>query len=331
MVTIYTESGVRSPVFPMSNSIRKSLLSGCVLAGAALAAGPALAAGEAIASQQQPAAAPTAVTTEVAQATPIEVIEVESADGWYLTIGAGASWPNNPSWRSRGNNALLLNDILIPYSRVGGNLKLGGGFAGEGGVGYDFGKFRTELTYVYNRSSINQINFNSAVINGVYVPSGRTRNVSGSVNSNSVFLNGYYDIETGSRWVPYVGAGIGYTNLSTPSVGFNTTVNGQRYVFNSNSANKGVFGWQAKLGLTYVVNYNWDVFAEGTYQGASSFSSERVNYDAVNGWGARAGFRYRFTKKEEVVVVPEPAPQPQPEPAPAPAPQPEPAPIRGLW
>lgn len=330
MVTIYTENGVRSPLFPMSNSIRKTLLSGCVVAGAALAAGPALAAGEAIATQQQPAAAPAAVSTELAQATSAEVVEVESADGWYLTIGAGGSWPNSPGWTGRGN-VLRVNNALIPFTRTGGSLNLGGGFAGEGGVGYDFGKFRTELTYVYNRSSLNQLNYNSAIIDGIYVPSGRSRNVSGSLNSSSVFLSGYYDIETGSRWVPYVGAGIGYTNLSTPSVGFSTTVNGQRYAFNSNSANKGVFGWQAKLGLTYVVNYNWDLFAEGTYQGSSGFSTDRVNYDSLNSWGARAGFRYRFAKKEEVVVAPAPAPQPEPAPAPAPAPQPEPAPIRGLW
>jgi opacity protein-like surface antigen len=314
----------------MTNIFRKSLLSGCVLAGAALAAGPALAAGETIAAQQQPAAA-AAPATEVAQATPVEVIEVESPDGWYLTIGAGASWPNSPGWTSRRNNSLLLNNDLVPNSRVGGDLNLGGGFAGEGGVGYDFGAFRTELTYVYNRASLNQLNVDSTVINGVALPRASTNSVSGSLNSNSVFLSGYYDIKTGSRWVPYVGAGLGYTNLSTPSLGFSTTINGQRYLFNSNSVNRGLFGWQAKLGLTYVASYNWDVFVEGTYQGSGGFETDRVRYDALNSWGARAGFRYRFAKKEEVVVVPAPAPQPEPAPAPAPQPEPAPAPIRGLW
>jgi opacity protein-like surface antigen len=315
----------------MSNIFRKSLLSGCVLAGAALAAGPALAAGETIALQQEPAAV-AAPATEVAQAEPVEVIEVESPDGWYLTVGAGGSWASSRGWNLRNNNPFLLNNNLVPSSPVGGDLDLGGGFAGEGGVGYDFGDFRTELTYVYNRSSLNRVNIDGGSINGFSYPGRTISSVSGALNSSSVFVNGYYDIKTGSRWVPYVGAGLGYTNVSTPSLSTNIlTPLGTQLNFRTPSANIGVFGWQAKLGLTYVASYNWDVFVEGTYQGAGGFETNRVSYDALNSWGARAGFRYRFAKKEEVVVVPAPAPQPEPAPAPAPAPQPEPAPIRGLW
>ena len=42
-------------------------------------------------------------------------------------------------------------------------------------------------------------------------------NVSGIVNKNDVYASAYVDFPFG-RWVPYIGGGIGYTNLSTPSV-----------------------------------------------------------------------------------------------------------------
>ena len=81
------------------------------------------------------------------------------------------------------------------------------------------------------------------------------------------------------------------------------------------------------------MTYNSDIYAEGTYSGAGGFSSDYIQYNSYNDWGAKLGFRYRFASPTVVVVAPEPAPAPQPEPAPAPMPQPEPAPapVRGLW
>ena len=90
------------------------------------------------------------------------------------------------------------------------------------------------------------------------------------------------------------------------------------------------------MGVAYVLNWNTDIYVEGTYSGAEGFSGNNVRYDSYNDFGAKLGVRYRFGSPA-VVVVEQPAPAPAPEPAPmpmpepAPAPMPEPAPIRGLW
>ncbi len=305
----------------MTSSIFKVLFRGATLATAGSAllispvlAGPATEAAEAVETQQ---AAPVAsglvinadnlpTETEVAQTyvDPVvaEVVEVESVNGWYLTVGAGAAWPSDMDIRSRN---------LDPNQN--GTLEFGGGFSVDGGLGYDFGAIRAELTYGYTRGSVNDVS-----------ASGFDISTSGIVDKNDVMASLYWDILPG-RWTPYIGGGVGYTNLSTPSINFDG--------FRSNSKSQGLFGWQGKLGLSYALAYNWDVYVEGTYSGAEGFSGNRVRFDSYNDFGAKLGFRYRFAKPAVVVVepAPEPMPEPAPEPMPMPMPEPEPAPIRGLW
>lgn len=289
----------------MTNHSFKHMLRGIGFAAAAsasLLAGPSFAAPEPTTSQPSPEPIAQGFGTPVA----VEVIEVEQGTGFYLTIGAGAAWPSDMDVQP-SNDRFNVNPVFT----------FGGGFSGDIGFGYDFGALRTELTYGYTSASLNDIS-----------APGFDLGASGSISKNDVMASLYWDISTGTRWVPYIGGGIGYTNLSTPS--FN--IGG----FRTDSANVGLFGWQAKLGVSYVISRNSDVFLEGTYSGAQGFDKNDVNYASYNDFGAKLGFRYRFMAPvAEVVVVPEPAPQPMPEPAPQPMPEPmpepAPAPIRGLW
>lgn len=296
------------------SSIRKALLRGAGLAAASLS----LAAGAATAAPQQGAEqlkieesaaelAESSKGSEVAQ-TYIPLVgdvgngDFEQATGWYLTVGAGASAPANQGWRT--------SDLDFDAN---GDLEFGGGFAVDAGVGYDFGAVRTELTYSYNRASLNDVTFGG---DDFEVSS------SGVINKSDVFGSVYLDIPFG-RWVPYIGGGVGYTNLSTPGL----TIADYRF----DSKSRGLFGWQGKAGIAYAVNYNWDVYAEGVYQGASGFYEGDIHYNSFNNWGGKLGFRYRFAQKPVVVVAPAPEPAPEPAPMPMPEPEPAPAPIRGLW
>jgi len=92
---------------------------------------------------------------------------------------------------------------------------------------------------------------------------------------------------------------------------------------NIGGGNQSAFGWQAKLGVSYVVSRSTDVFVEGVYQGASSVTTDNVEFGAFNSWGAKVGARFRFGADPAPVAVVEPTPAPEPAPAPEP--------IRGLW
>jgi opacity protein-like surface antigen len=283
----------------MSKSIRNSLLGGigfAVAAAGSLIAGPVLAAP---AEQSAPQIAQGYGAT-----TTVEVVEVESVNGWYLTVGAGAIWPQNQNFRARGFENR-------------GYFDFNAGFSVDGGIGYDFGPIRAELTYGYGAPAFDHVF--SRTDSFKY-------DASGKINKNDLLASVYWDVLPWSRFTPYIGGGIGYTNLSTPS----WTVDGARF----GGSNKGLFGWQAKAGVSYALATNWDVYAEGTYSGAEGFSTKQYNTDSYADFGAKLGFRYRFAQPA-VVVVPEPAPAPAPAPEPAPIPAPEPAPapapIRGLW
>ncbi|MFM7269060.1 MAG: outer membrane protein, partial [Cyanobium sp.] len=277
-------------------------LSVAAATGGALLGTPVLAAPE----------APIAAPINVAQGygTPVEVVTVESVNGWYLTVGAGAIWPTDQSFKFR--NSSLFSNFGLPTPR--GDISANGGFSVDGGLGYDFGAIRAELTYGYSGPSFERINFTNYNVG---------LSAAGKINKNDIMASVYWDVLPFSRFTPYIGGGIGYTNLSTPNI----SIAG----LNSGSGNEGLFGWQAKVGVSYALAFNWDVYAEGTYSGASGISDEVLNYGSYNDFGAKLGFRYRFAQPAVVMVAPIPAPAPAPIPAPIPAPEPAPAPVRGLW
>lgn len=198
----------------------------------------------------------------------------DEAKGFYATLGVGAAWPQN-----------VTGDTTVLGVNVNGNYSLGGGFATEVGAGYDFGVVRTELTYLYNHATLSSLSGSALGIN-----LGSTSISNGGVNTNSVLASAYVDIPTKSRWVPYVGGGIGYTNVgwgSYSATAYGVTVNWL-------PGSQGVFGYQAKAGVSYLASKTTDVFVEATYQGTAGFTVDSVNYDPLSSWGARLGARYRF-------------------------------------
>jgi len=249
------------------------------------------------------AAAALAVT---AVAAPVNAQENEApkdtTKGAYATVGVGGSWGS--SLNSTYNNPTFSYDGTT-YGSSGtlkGNTPLGGGVAVEAGVGYDFGNnIRAELSYLFNNASMSATGFTlNTNLAGDQYNGTINANTSGSVNTNSVMLSGYYDIPTKSKFTPYVGAGIGYTSVRVPAqnrVGGSYNINGESgtdgwidWAGGSGSA----FGYQAKVGVSYAVSKPADVFLEGTYQGNTSTTINNLNISALNLFGVRAGFRYRF-------------------------------------
>jgi opacity protein-like surface antigen len=215
----------------------------------------------------------------------------EQGTGFYATIGIGATWPNNVDGRVRRRD--------LPNRSI--ELKTQAGFALDAGIGYDFGAIRTELTYVYNRISVDD------------VKRGRnwTSTSTNSGNQNGIMASAYWDIDTGSRWTPYIGGGVGWINQS---MGNNRLVkvrrDGSLNRINTGRGSDDLFGWQAKAGVAYGLNWNTDVYAEAVYQGAESFRAGRTSYDGFdNNWGFKIGARYRFggprvEVQEDVVITP---------------------------
>ena len=133
------------------------------------------------------------------------IAEENDGKGWYGTAGIGFVSPNDPT----GDECLTLsgNRYCADY-----DFGFDAGISGEIGVGYDFGKFRVEATYSRSNTSMDDVSADITE-NGVDVITLTSKVDDGDTAQNSFMLNAYYDFDTDSKFVPYVGGGIGYTEI----------------------------------------------------------------------------------------------------------------------
>jgi opacity protein-like surface antigen len=194
--------------------------------------------------------------------------------GFYLTGALGGNFPTN-------STAVETSNLFgTTYSFVDTHT---GGFSAEVGGGYDFGSIRTEITYAYDGSTL--ANYSDQY--GSYQYTG------GSVNKNSVFASAYWDINLNSRLTPYIGGGIGYSNLNVSPSG--DAISGAN-AFAGYSA--GAFAYQVKVGLSYLLSRRADAFVEGLYRGMGGYNTIdngiHYSYSDYNSWGVQLGARVRL-------------------------------------
>ncbi|MFM6250539.1 MAG: acyloxyacyl hydrolase, partial [Dolichospermum sp.] len=103
--------------------------------------------------------------------------------------------------------------------------------------------------------------------------------LTGKINLTTVFVNGYYDIPTKSKFRPYLGAGIGLGFISDQDNGLNGVDYGTS------------FAYQGKVGLQYEVVKKGNAFIEFRYVGLTGYTSSKsgieteigsINYPAVS-------------------------------------------------
>ena len=81
------------------------------------------------------------------------------------------------------------------------------GFAAGGQIGYAFGGPRVELEYSYRFNSAHTIGSADGAVDAT-----------GSLRASALLANFIYDFDTGSKWVPYVGLGLGAANVQANTI-----------------------------------------------------------------------------------------------------------------
>jgi opacity protein-like surface antigen len=141
-----------------------------------------------------------------------------------------------------------------------GSLNSQFGFSGETGIGYKFGDFRTEVLYGYSDMPGADMIFNGDP---------RVRNIKASNSNMQTLTFGLlYDINTNSRWTPYVGGTIGAGWLTLGGMSFD--VGNVSYSTKQETQAAIVYG--GKAGLSYRVSRAWDVYIEGAYQRTGDYN-----------------------------------------------------------
>lgn len=135
------------------------------------------------------------------------------------------------------------------------------GFAG----GYKFNKnFSAELEYSYRSNDLDSLKSTS----GVDIAK------NGDLASVAIMANGYYHLDFGDGWSPYIGLGIGFLQEIDSDV---------RYLDSSSQRDleDEVFAWQAMIGAEVPIDQKWKLFGEGRFMSASSpeISNSNGSYD----------------------------------------------------
>lgn len=120
-----------------------------------------------------------------------------------------------------------------------------------------------------------------------------------SMENNSVMLNAYYDIDTGTRFTPYVGAGIGVSHLKgTYKWSSNDTDIDENGKY---SKSKNNFTWQVGAGVAYALTDNISVDAGYRYTDAGDLKITDAGDGYIDTYKAEAkahefllGVRYTF-------------------------------------
>jgi len=180
-----------------------------------------------------------------------------------------------------GNYTIMQNQDVSNTSTS--SLQMDNGWGAGGSIGYlpsssipviNALRFEAEITYHDNGvSRANRVNGTQLGGNGA------------DYSSTAYMVNMFYDFPTGSKWSPYIGAGIGFASLHLPT--------------NSNAGNTGSsdneFAYQGLVGIGYspdsIPNTQWTLGYRYLATSDPTFGGASTEYSTNN---LEVGAKFRF-------------------------------------
>ena len=149
---------------------------------------------------------------------------VASAQGMYAAINGGVNFTHDGEIASSGV------DTAFAF-----------GYAVGGSIGYDFGDYRLEGEISYRANDVDDISG---------VP------FTGDITTTALMANAFYDFDSGSPFVPYVGAGLGVGFSTFELVGISGDVTALAYQF--------ILGGAYEMSDTLDLTLDYRLFTMGT-------------------------------------------------------------------
>ncbi|MHB1305081.1 MAG: OmpA family protein [Acidiphilium sp.] len=217
--------------------------------------------------------------------------------GPYVDLGLGTSLMQSQKYH-----------VAPSFAGQNGSLISRPDVAGQVGIGYGLGNgFRIELDGNYFRNSARKAKDNLF---------GDSRS-HGGINTYGVLANAYYDIPTGTNFVPFVGGGIGYMWQKFQHVQIPGGQLGGTY---------GSFAFDVGAGVAYNIPQVPGLALTAQYQYVELTHNRKYNdFGTVANVGHSGNHEILLGVRYELFP---PAPPPPPAPAPTPVAAPAPAPAR---
>ena len=203
-----------------------------------------------------------------------DVNEVKSTGNlrnkFYLSFSFGSSNLQNYDVYNTSTNKAIWDDR---YTKLGNSIDIG--------IGYDFGKIRTEISYAQETGRFDEYltYFDNSIT--------QIDNDRGKLHKDFYIINTYYDFRDSKRFSPFIGLGLGFVNSSQDSAPFIPEYLRQAFVL------------QLKGGLSYKISDKNLIYVEGFKRNANSHTTNDglgtdYIYEAKNGFdssGLQIGFR----------------------------------------
>jgi len=189
---------------------------------------------------------------------------------FYLNFSFGYSNLKNYDVYNTSTNKAIWDDR---YTELGRSIEIG--------IGYDFGKIRTEISYAQEDGRFDEYftYFDNSIT--------KIENDRGKLHKDFYIINTYYDFRDSKKFSPFIGLGIGLVNSVQDSAPFIPEYVRQAFVT------------QFKAGLSYKFSDENIFYIEGFKRDAKSHTTNDglgtpYIYEAKNGFdssGVQVGFR----------------------------------------
>lgn len=188
--------------------------------------------------------------------SPLVIAEpATAADGWYVSGNVGATILRD---------ADITDDFTVLGVPVTGKGKsdFDTGYGLSGAIGHAWGPFRLEGEISYRKNDLDKLTVDSVAVAGLLFTGVGTFDLGGDISSFGFMANGYYDFQTGSKWVPFLMAGIGGARLNLDV----TSVGGLATTYDESDT---VFAYQVGAGVGYKFTPNTTGNLQYRYFGTS--------------------------------------------------------------
>jgi OOP family OmpA-OmpF porin len=216
----------------------------------------------------------------------VGVAKADQTTGWYVGVLGGVNLMDETDASFNDNvGGGELSDILEHKT----------GFGGGALVGYDFGSFRLQGDLIYRRNKVESEIYDGA---DEQFDSAATATVAPMVSV-------LYDIDTGTAFTPYIGAGVGGASVKVD--------------YDGTSDSEWSFAYQGVAGVNYDITSNLLVGAEYRYfatpdvDGLSIDDGTQNSYETSN-HSFFLGLTYKFGEAAPAPVPVVAAPPPPPAP-----------------
>ena len=147
---------------------------------------------------------------------------------WYLGLNVPVMFIDDSDSVETGVAAAMGSPIPIPYS-ANALTEYATGFRVSGVVGREFGTgLRADVELFFARAEIDKLIYKGRTTtvpqlspDPIRIPGDHSIPVSGSASQVGAMVNLWYDFNPGSKWRPYVGAGLGLVRVDWGDVKYN--------------------------------------------------------------------------------------------------------------